>query len=71
MTADNAYPNLDATVHSQPRNLLYELNPHSQGHLSAVIHIYLLLSHLFTSLSLNPIIVLAILHGKLCRALLV
>jgi len=40
----------------------------SQGRLSAVSHIYSLLSIFITSLRFNPIIVLVILHGKLCHA---
>jgi len=70
MTTDNAYRNLNATVHSQHGTVRNESNLQSQGYLSAVLHIYLFLSNLITFLSLNPIIVLVILHGKLCCALL-
>jgi len=70
MTTGNAYRDLDATVHSQHGTVRNESNLQSQGHLSAVLHIYLFLSNLNTSLSFNPIIVLVILHGKLCCVLL-
>ena len=68
-TADNAYRNIDVTVHSQHSTLLNESNLLSQGPLSAVLHIYLFLSKfILKSCSLNPINVLVISHGKLCRA---
>jgi hypothetical protein len=70
MTADNVYRNLDVTIHSQHGIVFNESNLQSEGYLRAVIHNYLFLSNRFTSLSLNPIIVLVILHGKLCCALL-
>jgi hypothetical protein len=70
MTADNAYCNLDTTIHSQHGAVLNESHMQSQGHLRAAIHVYLFLSNLITSPSLNPIILLVILHGKLCRAVL-
>jgi len=70
MTTDNAYPNIDTTVHSQHGTVLKETKQQSQGNLSGVLHIYLCLSNLITSLSLKPITVPVILHGKLCRALL-
>jgi hypothetical protein len=70
MTTDNAYRDLDTTVHSEHGTVRNESNLQSQGHLSAVFHIYLFLSNLITSVSLNTIIVLVILHGKLCCALL-
>jgi hypothetical protein len=69
-TADNVYRNLDVTIHSQHRTVFNESNLQSEGYLSALIHNYLFLSNRFTSLSLNPIIVLVILHGKLCCILL-
>jgi len=70
MTTDNAYRNLDATVHSQHGTVRNESNLQSQGYLSAVLHIYLSVSNLNTSLSLNTIIVLVILYSKLRCALL-
>jgi hypothetical protein len=70
MTADNVYRNLEVTIHSQNCTVLNKSNLQSQGHFSAVIHNYLFLSNRFTSLSLNPIIVLVVLHGKLFCALL-
>jgi hypothetical protein len=70
MTADNAYRNLDVTIHSQHGTVFNESNLQSRGYFSAVIHTYLFLSNRFTSLRLNPIIVLVILHVKLCCALL-
>jgi hypothetical protein len=69
-TVDNDYRNLDATINSQHGIFLNESNLQSQRHLSAVIRIHLFLLNLITSLALNPIIVLVILHGKLCCALL-
>ena len=70
MTTDNAYRNLNATVHSQHGTVRNESNLQSQGYLSAVLHIYLSVSNLNTSLSLNTIIVLVILYSKLRCALL-
>jgi hypothetical protein len=70
MTADNAYRNFDVTIHSQYGTVLNESNLQSEGYLRAVIHIYLFLSNIITSLGLNPPIVLVILHGKLCCAIL-
>ena len=70
MTTDNAYRNLDATVHSQHGTVPNESNLQAQGHLSAVLHIYLYLSKFITFLSLNTIIVLVILYSKLRCALL-
>jgi hypothetical protein len=71
MTADNAYRNLDATIHSQHGIVCNESNLQISRHLSAILHISLLLLILITSLSPNPIIVLVILHVKLCCAILV
>jgi len=70
MTTDNAYPNTDTTVHSQHCTVLRETKLQSQGYLSAILFINLFFSNLITSLSLKPITVPVILHGKLCRALL-
>ena len=69
-TADNAYRNIDVTVHSQHSTVLNESNLQSQVYLSALLHIYLFLPNSITYLRLNPINVLVISHGKLCRALL-
>jgi hypothetical protein len=70
MTAGNAYRNLDATIRSQHCTVLNISNLQSPGHLSALLHIYLFISNLITSLSLNPIVVLILLYDKLCRAVL-
>jgi len=67
MRKDNAYSDLDATIHSQYGIVLNESNLRSQRHLSRDLHIYFFLSNFTISLRFNPIIVLEILHGKICR----
>ena len=75
MTADNVYHNRDAIIHSQHCIVLKESNLQISRTITRcssylLIYSYGIVPNFITSLRLNPIIVLVILHGKLCRALL-